>query len=116
MASWMTSRALSAVLPWGPKPPSTLTDCGISPVWPMTATPAPTIALAASALTGSPPGVWVATSAAQTRASLRNQPMQKLLSRETCLLPYTTGGSPGFALATNASLSSMEAAVVLVRS
>jgi len=62
MASWMTMSALSAVLPCGRKPPRTLTDCGMSPVCPITATPAPTTALTASARPSFPPAPTLNTS------------------------------------------------------
>ena len=43
------------LLPWGLNPPSAEMLCGVSPTWPMTATPAPTSARAAAALWGPPP-------------------------------------------------------------
>ena len=55
LASLTALSAAAAVLPCGPKPPSTLIDWGVNPMWPMTATPASTTALTEAVLTGPPP-------------------------------------------------------------
>ncbi len=43
-ASSTSRRAFSAVRPCALKPPSIVADCGVSPMWPITGMPAPTIA------------------------------------------------------------------------
>ena len=55
LASLTALSAAAAVLPCGPKPPSTLIDWGVNPMWPMTATPASTTALTEAVLAGPPP-------------------------------------------------------------
>ena len=55
LASLSTRTASEAVCPCGRKPPSTLMACGMRPTCPMTATPAPTIALAAATRATPPP-------------------------------------------------------------
>jgi hypothetical protein len=62
-ASSIRRRACSAVRPWALKPPSAVADWGVSPIWPITGIPAPTIA-ATRASVGPAPSTFTASAPA----------------------------------------------------
>ncbi len=57
---------MAAVAPWAFMPPSMVADCGVSPRWPMTGMPAPTIAETRATI-GPAPSSLTASAPALTR-------------------------------------------------
>ena len=66
-ASSSSCRACSAVRPCALKPPSIVADCGVSPMWPITGMPAPTIARARESIGPAPSSFTASAPASLTK-------------------------------------------------
>ena len=66
-ASARSASAFSAVRPCALKPPSIVADCGVSPMWPMTGMPAPTIARTRDSVAPAPSSLTASAPASFTK-------------------------------------------------